>query len=216
METTRRALDIALSAAGLVLLSPVFLLCALAVRWNSPGPIIYRQARVGLNGALFRILKFRSMVDNADEVELLVTGEEDFRVTRVGRWLRRFKLDELPQLVNVLRGEMSMVGPRPRVEKYARHYPEELRATLLSVRPGITDTATIRAVQQERVLGKVEVSNREDFYLKRILPGELRRNVEDIRDRSLRSYFRILVLTVFVLLGGEGLEGGGPPSKSSP
>ncbi|MBI4161312.1 MAG: sugar transferase [Acidobacteria bacterium] len=214
MEGIRRVLDVLLGAAGLVLLSPLFLVCALAIRLGSAGRVLYRQDRVGRHGRRFRIYKFRSMVANTDESELLVTGEEDPRITRAGRWLRRYKLDELPQLFNVLRGDMSLVGPRPRVEKYARHYPEDLREVLLAVRPGITDSATLRAIQQERRLGRVPAAERERYYLERILPGEVRMNVEDIRRRTIASYFGILVRTVFLLLRGGG-EGALPAEAGS-
>ncbi|MCZ6670708.1 MAG: sugar transferase [Acidobacteria bacterium] len=201
MSSIRRILDILLSAAGLILLSPLFLVCAIAIRWGSPGRVLYRQAWVGRRGTSFPIFKFRSMEEDGDEGELLVTGEVDPRITSVGRWLRKYKLDELPQLFNVLRGDMSFVGPRPRVEKYARHYPEELREILYSVRPGITDPATLQAIQQEQVLGQVSPERREQFYLEKILPVELGINVNYIRERTLGSDLRILFKTVLTLLG---------------
>lgn len=201
MSSIRRILDILLSTAGLILLSPLFLVCAIAIRWGSPGRVLYRQARVGRRGTSFPIFKFRSMEEDGDEGELLVTGEVDPRITSVGRWLRKYKLDELPQLFNVLRGDMSFVGPRPRVEKYARHYPEELREILYSVRPGITDPATLQAIQQEQVLGQVSPERREQFYLEKILPVELGINVDYIRERTLGSDLRILFKTVLTLLG---------------
>lgn len=206
MSSIRRILDVLLAAAGLILLSPLFLVCAIAIRWGSSGRVLYRQARVGRHGNSFPIFKFRSMEENGDEEDLLVTGEVDPRITSMGRWLRKYKLDELPQLFNVLRGDMSFVGPRPRVEKYAKHYPEELREILYSVRPGITDPATLQAIQQEQVLGQVPPARREQFYLEKILPVELGINVDYIRERNLRTDLWILFKTVWTLLGRSRRE----------
>ncbi|MEE8183685.1 MAG: sugar transferase [Acidobacteriota bacterium] len=215
MNLVRRTVDLFLSTLGLILLSPVFLVCAMAIRLNSPGPIFYLQNRVGYLGRNFLIFKFRSMVLNSEEDDLQVTGEADARITLVGRWLRRYKLDELPQLYNVFRGDMSFVGPRPRVDKYARHYPPELRDVLFSVRPGVTDPATLKAIRQERILGRIPKADREKYYLERILPGEVGMNVDYIRKRTLGSDFKILIRTVLELLVGRPGPNCENPEKDS-
>src|SRR5574337_504637 len=133
----KRFIDLVFSMAALVLLLPVFLLVAIAIKLNSPGPVFYAQERVGRHGKTFRVLKFRSMVANADQAGPSLTGNADPRVTRMGRWLRLLKIDELPQLINVLKGDMSLVGPRPEIPAIVVQYTEEQR-TALDVKPGIT------------------------------------------------------------------------------
>ena len=161
----KRAFDVVVSAAGLVVLSPVIAAIAVAVRTSSPGPVFYRGVRTGRWGTPFRIHKFRTMVDGAEGLGGGTTALNDARVTPVGRFLRRHKLDELPQLLNVLVGEMSFVGPRPELPQYTAQYTQEERR-ILSVRPGITDQSSLKFVSLEHEVGGVEADrNYEEFVL---------------------------------------------------
>lgn len=192
---TRDFLDRVISAFGLILLLPVFVLVALAVRWGGgAGPIIYRQERIGKDGKPFHLYKFRTMRIGSDAKGLLTVGGRDPRITLVGTVIRKYKLDELPQLWNVLKGDMSMVGPRPEVQKYVAHYTPEQRH-ILSVRPGITDFASIQFRQENELL--VASPDPERTYIEDILPEKIRLNRIYIKDASVRTYFRILVLTVW-------------------
>ena len=148
-----RFLDFLFSFTGLILLSPFLLLIALFVNLSSKGPVFYKQSRIGLNGIEFNVFKFRSMRINADKLGLITIGGRDPRLTSIGYILRKFKLDELPQLFNVLKGEMSFVGPRPEVKKYVDLYTQEQRK-VLSIRPGITDWASIYYRDENEILGK--------------------------------------------------------------
>ena len=153
----KRAFDLFFSVVGLLVLSPVFLLIALIVKLSDGGPVFFRQQRIGQGGRLFRVLKFRSMVANAEKLGLSITAEGDHRITRIGRFLRKHKLDELPQLWNVLVGDMSFVGPRPEVPRYVEKYTAEQRR-VLALKPGITDLATLEFRGEEEMLrGKAEI-----------------------------------------------------------
>ena len=157
-----RILDFLLSFVGLILLFPFFILIALFIKLTSNGPVLYKQSRVGLNGREFKVFKFRTMRLDADKLGLITVGGRDPRITSVGFFLRKFKLDELPQLLNVLIGEMSMVGPRPEVKKYVDLYTAEQRV-VLSIHPGITDWASINYRDENVILGKS--SNPEKDYI---------------------------------------------------
>lgn len=167
----KRIFDFIAACAGLFVLSPVLLLVALWIKLDSPGPVLFRQKRVGRHGQLFNILKFRTMVVAAEAQGLSITTHADRRITRAGSVLRKCKLDELPQLYNVLAGEMSLVGPRPEVPKYVALYPETARATILSVRPGITDNASIEFSDESSLLR--ESSDPERMYIEEILPRKI-------------------------------------------
>jgi lipopolysaccharide/colanic/teichoic acid biosynthesis glycosyltransferase len=193
----KRSLDIALAFAGLVLLAPVLLFLAIAVRLSSSGPAFYRGVRVGLNGKLFRIVKLRSMVVNADALGASCTSASDPRITPTGRWLRKYKIDELPQLFNVLKGDMSLVGPRPEVERYAALFNEKEKQ-ILSVRPGITDWATLSNSDEEAILAGR--SNPEQAYLEEFRPEKIRLQLKYVRERNLWIDFRILLATVILVL----------------
>jgi lipopolysaccharide/colanic/teichoic acid biosynthesis glycosyltransferase len=186
----KRALDLILSTVGLAMLSPLLLIIALLVILTSRGPAFYRQQRVGRNGELFRIVKFRSMVANSDKSGPLITSTHDPRVTCMGRFLRRYKLDELPQLWNVVKGEMSLVGPRPEVPRYVKTYSPLQRRVLL-VRPGITDPASILYRHEEELLGQQADPDR--YYRDVVLPDKLRLNLEYLGHISF-SYDTSLVL----------------------
>ncbi len=194
----KRALDIAASAVGLLLLAPWLLLLALCVKLDSPGPIFFRQERVGRHGRIFRIFKFRTMreVQGEDAFRLAATG--DPRITRVGAWLRRSKLDELPQLIDVLRGTMSLVGPRPEVPRYVALYPPQLRAKVLSVRPGITDPASIAYRNEAALLQHAPDAERE--YVDVIMPAKLRHAENYVDTMSMATDLRVLGATLKVLL----------------
>lgn len=191
----KRLFDVVVSGAGLILLSPLLLALALAVKLGSPGPIFYRANRVGCYGTPFKLLKFRSMVINADRIGPAVTGAADPRITRVGRFLRRTKLDELPQLINVLRGEMSLVGPRPEDPRYVALYTEEQRQ-VLNVRPGITSPASVAYRNEEAMLVG---DDWEKHYVEQIMPAKLAVDLEYARNASLWRDVRVILGTLRAL-----------------
>ena len=192
-----RLLDIVFSLAGLLVLSPFLLLIALCVALTSKGGVLYRQERVGRYGAPFRLYKFRTMRAGADKKGLLTVGGRDPRITPVGFVLRKLKLDELPQLYNVLKGDMSLVGPRPEVEKYTRLYTEE-QQEVLRVRPGITDPASIYYRNESDVLARS--SNPELTYIREILPHKLQLSRQFYHNPTLGKYFKYIFLTVFAIV----------------
>jgi lipopolysaccharide/colanic/teichoic acid biosynthesis glycosyltransferase len=191
----KRAFDILVSLVGLIVLSPVLLLLAIAVRATSPGPVFYRAARIGRGGVPFRLLKFRSMVIDADKIGPAVTGAADPRITPVGRLLRRTKLDELPQLWNVLVGEMSLVGPRPEAPKYVALYTPEQRA-VLNVRPGITSPASVRYRNEEALLTGADWERK---YVEEIMPAKLAVDLQYAAHPSLGRDIVILLQTAIAL-----------------
>jgi lipopolysaccharide/colanic/teichoic acid biosynthesis glycosyltransferase len=193
----KRALDLTCSALGLLLLSPVLLAVAVLVKLSSKGPVFYFQGRAGRDGRIFQIVKFRSMRDSRNGNGPVITSAGDDRVTPVGRLLRWSKLDELPQLWNVLRGDMSLVGPRPEHPKYVKGYTDEQRH-VLTVRPGITDIASIVYRNEEAVLARSP--NPERFYREVILPHKLSLDLEYVADISLVRDLRLILETVKSLL----------------
>ena len=189
----KRFFDIAMALAGLLVLSPVLLAVAAWIKLDSPGPVFYRGRRVGFKGASFRIFKFRTMVVNADRIGGSSTSNDDPRITRAGKALRRHKLDELPQLLNVLVGNMSLVGPRPEVEHYVQMFTEEEKA-ILTVRPGITDWASLWNPDEGSLLaGSVDP---ERTYLEKVRPGKLRLQLEYVRNRTFFADLGILIRTM--------------------
>ncbi|HXF83478.1 MAG TPA: sugar transferase [bacterium] len=195
----KRAFDLAVSAAALLLLAPLLLLLALLIRLDSPGPVFYRGERVGRGGRTFRIFKFRTMVADAERLGGPSTADDDPRITRVGRWLRKRKLDELPQLLNVLRGEMSIVGPRPEVPQYAALMTPEERALILSVRPGMTDWASLWDIDEGALLAGSP--DPERVYLEQIRPVKIRLQLDYVRRRSLLVDLRIIGQTLAAVVG---------------
>jgi lipopolysaccharide/colanic/teichoic acid biosynthesis glycosyltransferase len=193
---TKRLFDVLVAVAALGLVWPALLLIALLVRLDSPGPALFRQVRVGRHGRPFEILKFRTMTHlppgAGPQSMLSVAG--DARVTRVGRYLRRTKLDELPQLLNVLAGDMSLVGPRPEVPHYVDLYPPEVRAEVLSLRPGITDEASIEFRNEGEILARAV--DPERAYIDEILPVKLRYYCDYVRTRTFFGDIGILLRTV--------------------
>jgi len=194
----KRGLDVLAGVLGLLLLSPLLLLLAFAVRVSSGSPVLFVQERVGRRGRPFRLLKFRTMRQGSDS-GLLITGSGDRRVTRLGRILRATKLDELPQLVNVLRGEMSLVGPRPEVPRYVEHYSADQRR-ILEARPGLTDPATILFRNEESLLGSVEDTRKEGYYREEILPVKLAMNQEYLERASLPYDMLLVMRTLLAVL----------------
>jgi lipopolysaccharide/colanic/teichoic acid biosynthesis glycosyltransferase len=196
----KRLFDVLLAAAGLSICLPLILIIALAIKLDSSGGVIFRQIRVGRFGRPFSMFKFRTMSDSPNECGPLITRQGDPRITSVGAFLRRTKLDELPQLVNVLRGDMSLVGPRPEVPKYVAMYPDELAPIVLSVRPGITDEAAIEFRNEEVLLaGSTEV---EAKYVREILPRKLDMYVRYVEQRSFTGDLRILLRTLRSVICG--------------
>lgn len=192
-----RCFDILIAGIGLVVLSPILLLVAIAIVIDDPGPVFYRQVRVGRDGRDFRILKFRSMRIGADKMSLITVGDRDPRVTRVGYYIRKYKLDELPQLWNVLKGDMSLVGPRPEVRKYVDLYTEEQKR-VLSVRPGITDYASIEYVDENRLLAASQ--DPDKTYIEEIMPQKIALNMRYINHPTVGEYLRILFLTAKAIM----------------
>jgi lipopolysaccharide/colanic/teichoic acid biosynthesis glycosyltransferase len=189
----KRAFDAAMATAGFPVLLPLFAILALAIRIDSTGPVFYRGVRVGRFGKLFRIFKFRTMVHNADKIGASSTPEGDARVTRLGRFLRKHKLDELPQLLNVLKGEMSLVGPRPQVLWVVELYTSDEK-TVLGVRPGITDPASLRFRDEGAILRGS--ANPDQEYLEKIHPEKMRLSLEYIQKQSFWLDCQILANTL--------------------
>ena len=203
----KRVFDLLLGALGLAALSPAFALIALAIKADSPGPVFFRQERVGRHGRIFRIHKFRTMVLDAERRGLQITAGADRRITRVGAFIRRYKLDELPQLLDVVRGDMSLVGPRPEVPRYVALYPEDIRDVVLSVRPGITDEASIAYRDENELLGAS--ADPERTYVEVLMPAKLRLAVEYVRTRTFLGDIRIVLRTVSAVFTARRPGGGG-------
>lgn len=196
----KRVFDLVMSVIGLIIFSPVFLVLAIAIKVDSPGPIFYRQERVTQYGKRFRIHKFRTMVQNADKIGTAVTVSGDFRVTKVGRKLRNLRIDELPQLIDVLVGNMSFVGTRPEATKYVNQYSNEMYATLL-LPAGITSEASIRYKDEAELLNMAD--DVDKVYVEQVLPQKMKWNLESIeRFRFWRDILTMLY-TMFAVLGKE-------------
>ncbi|KKZ54819.1 sugar transferase [Haemophilus haemolyticus] len=189
--------DFILSLVGLVVLAPIFIVLAIWIKIDSKGPVFYKQVRVGKNSIDFELFKFRSMVVGADKKGLITVGGRDPRITHSGYFIRKYKLDELPQLINVLVGDMSLVGPRPEVRKYVDLYTDE-QQKVLSVKPGITDYASIEYVDENEILGKS--SDPEKVYIEEIMPEKIKYNMKYINNKSLFEYFKIILLTVLKIV----------------
>jgi len=190
--------DYVSSLAGLVFLSPLFVVIAVWIRIDSTGPVFFRQVRVGRYGRPFRIFKFRTMYADAEARGRKVTVGDDSRITRAGRFLRKFKFDELPQLFNVIKGEMSLVGPRPEVPRFVESYPEEVRRQVLSIRPGITDFASILYKNESTVLAGA--ADPEATYVNVVLPGKLKHYVRYVSERTFWLDFKIILLTLMEII----------------
>ena len=188
-----RLFDFLFSLIGLILLIPLFLIVAFLIVFDSSGGVFYYQKRVGKDNKNFTLIKFRTMAPASDNSGLLTIGSKDQRVTRIGYYLRRYKIDELPQLVNVLIGSMSFVGPRPEVRKYVDIYNDEQTA-ILRIKPGITDYASIEFTNESEILSLSK--DPERTYIEEIMPLKIRLNMIYINNRSVKTYFRIIFLTI--------------------
>jgi len=195
----KRIFDILVSLIGLLVFSPFLIAISLAIKLESPGPIFYRGARVGRYGRPFRIYKFRSMVQDAERFGASSTSSQDSRVTRMGRIIRKFKLDEFSQLINVLIGDMSLVGPRPEVQKFVDLYTEEEKQ-MLSVRPGITDWSSIKFHNEGEIIEASGMADADEAYAKLIRPEKLRLQLKYVRERTLWIDVKIILATILTLL----------------
>ncbi len=187
-----RFFDIIFSLLGILVLWPMFLIICIWIRLESRGSGFYVQQRVGKDCHPFGLYKFRTMRVGADKSGELTIGDDN-RITRSGRFLRKYKIDELPQLFNVLKGEMSLVGPRPEVERYVKLYSDEQKL-VLNVRPGITDYASIQYADENTILGQTEDPERE--YIEHIMPEKIRINMQYINNHTIKEYFKIILLTI--------------------
>ena len=193
----KRIFDIVASGIGLIVLSPFFLLLAIWIKLDSKGPVFYRQVRVGRNNKDFRILKFRSMRVGADKGSLVTIGERDSRVTRSGYYIRKFKLDELPQLINVFIGDMSLVGPRPEVRHYVNYWtPEQMH--VLDVKPGITDPASIKFRNENELMAQAEDSER--YYIEVIMQEKIKLYLEYVDHHSFLGDIALIFKTFWVIV----------------
>lgn len=191
----KRLFDLTVATAGLILLAPLLLAAMLWIRVDSPGPALFRQERVGRHGRSFRIHKLRTM--RVDAAGTAITAHADARVTRPGRWLRHYRIDELPQLIDVIKGDMSLVGPRPELPRFVALYPPELRAEILAVRPGLTDPASLEFADESELLAGS--ADPERSYVEVILPRKLHRQAEYLRRANLRSDLAVLGRTLRML-----------------
>jgi lipopolysaccharide/colanic/teichoic acid biosynthesis glycosyltransferase len=194
----KRLFDLLFVIPGLLLLLPIFLLIAIAIKRDGKGSIFFKQKRVGLKGKLFYVLKFRTMVMDAESKGAKITIGNDTRITKVGSFLRRYKLDELPQLVNVLKGEMSLVGPRPEVPEYIDFYTEKMKKIVLSVPPGITDRASIEFRNENELLAGS--TDPVYDYRKKVLPIKIRYYAQYVEERSLWGDFLLIGLTLTAII----------------
>lgn len=193
----KRLFDLTCSAIGIVILSPIFLVLWILIKIESKGPALFKQTRVGKNNVDFKLYKFRSMFINAESKGQLTVGMRDPRITKVGYYLRKFKLDELPQLFNVFEGSMSLVGPRPEVRRYVDHYTAE-QLKVLNVRPGITDYASILFINENELLAQAE--NPEQYYIEKIMPEKLRINLEYVVKPTLYNDIKLIFNTLVKII----------------
>jgi len=194
----KRFFDIICSTFGLIILAPFFIIIAIIIKATTAGPIFFRQIRVGRYGREFSIHKFRTMVVNAENIGLHITVGNDVRITGIGKFLRKTKLDELPQLIDVLQGNMSLVGPRPEVPEYVKTYPREIRDIVLSVRPGITDWASIKMIDESLVLAKA--NDPKQAYIEQVLPAKLAYAVKYVKTRNFITDLVIIFTTIYKVI----------------
>ena len=199
--TIKRLIDVTLAGVALVLLAPLLLLVTLLIKLDSAGPVFFRQERMGKGVQPFLIYKFRTMVRDAPQKGGPLTLGQDPRITRLGRWLRKTKIDELPQLLNILRGEMAFVGPRPEVRKYVEMFPREFEE-ILQIRPGLTDLASLKYRDESEFLGRFE--NAEEAYVQVILPDKIRLAKEYLNQSSFLFDLSVILRTLLKLAGNRG------------
>ncbi len=199
----KRVFDFIVSLTALIILSPVFLIIAIIIKLDSKGPVFYKQVRVGKGLKPFNLIKFRTMRPGADKMGYLTVGMRDPRVTKVGYFLRKYKLDELPQLINVLKGEMSLVGHRPELFHRVEKLPEEWKRYYREFKPGITCYASIEYIKENELLEKANLKTKdevEDFYMKHILPDKIRLNMKYYRNPNIFHDIKIIFLTILKIL----------------
>ena len=189
----KRIFDIVSCTLAVLLLLPFEIVIALCIVCGSKGGVFYRQTRIGLNGKDFKLLKFRTMRPNADQQGLLITVGNDQRITRIGKFLRKYKLDELPQLLNIIKGDMSVVGPRPEVRRYVDLYDERQRH-VLTVRPGLTDYASLKYISESELLAKSD--DPEKTYIEEIMPAKLELNLQYIDNQSFKEDLKLIFQTI--------------------
>lgn len=198
-KTCKRVLDFLLSLLGIIILIPLFILIAVWIKIDNPGPVFFRQTRVGRYGVYFKIWKFRTMVINAPSLGAAITVGDDLRITRSGKWLRKYKIDELPQLLNVIKGEMSLVGPRPEVPYYVQFYTAD-QQQVLDLIPGITDPASIKYRNENELLAasaeEYDELSAEDLYIKKVIPDKIHINLEYAREATIFSDFAVILKTI--------------------
>ncbi len=192
-----RFFDVVFSVLGIVFLSPLLIIVYIMIIIESKGGGFYTQQRVGLNGIDFKLIKFRSMAVGSDKKGLITIGDNDGRITRIGLFIRKFKIDELPQLFNVLVGDMSIVGPRPEVSKYVDLYSKDQRK-ILNTKPGITDYASIEYANENEILGAT--SEPDKVYIQEIMPAKIKLNIKYIENKGLKEYFKIIILTFYKII----------------
>lgn len=193
----KRSFDLIFSCFGLLVLLPIFFPIGALIKIDTKGPILFLQERVGIKGKIFKIYKFRTMYLNSEKKSSLTVGDDE-RITRLGKFLRKYKLDELPQLMNVLKGDMSMVGPRPEVLDFVNRYPLESRNKILSVRPGITDEASIAMINENEILKNYNDPHKD--YLELIVPIKINHYLEYVENRSFFGDCRIIIKTLLKIL----------------
>lgn len=193
----KRIFDIIVAGILLILLFPVFLALSIMIKLDSQGPVIFKQVRITTYGRKFKIYKFRTMVNNADKMGTQVTTKGDVRVTRIGKFLRKCRLDELPQLINILKGDMTFVGTRPEVEKYVVHYTNEMKATLL-LPAGVTSRTSIEYKDEKRLLENAE--NADEVYINQVLPEKMEYNLKSIKNFSIVEDIKTMFATVFAVI----------------
>jgi lipopolysaccharide/colanic/teichoic acid biosynthesis glycosyltransferase len=193
----KRIFDVFFSLFGIIVILPLLIIIAVIILFDSKGGVFYKQVRVGRNNTPFNLLKFRSMKIGADKGSLLTIGDQDNRITRFGYFLRKYKLDELPQLFNILKGDMSFVGPRPEVSKYVALY-DQVQLRILTVKPGLTDWASIDYINESQMLAKAQ--NPEAFYIEHIIPLKIAQNLRYIDHNNLWIDLKIILLTIKSIL----------------
>lgn len=195
----KRLFDVVFSLLGIILLFPLFILVSVFIKLDTPGPVFFKQMRIGKAGNPFYIYKFRTMIANADKLGPSVTSKNDLRITKTGRILRKYKIDELPQLFNVLKGDMSLVGPRPEVPKYVEKY-NEYQKKVLSLKPGITDPASLKFRNEEEILASYDIKEEEDLeniYINEIMPIKIELNLKYAENANIITDFLIIIRTLW-------------------
>ena len=196
-RTVKRSFDFFVSLFMLILFLPLFIVVAILIKKDSKGPVFFRQERITTYGKKFRIHKFRTMVDNADKMGAAVTTDHDMRITKTGEFLRKYRIDEMPQLIDVLKGDMSFVGTRPEATEYVKHYTKEMRATLL-MPAGITSRTSIEYKDEAKLLENA--ADADEVYINQILPAKMKLNLEELEHFSFIEDIKIMIMTVFSVL----------------